>query len=181
MISGPIVMRWEGDVMRPLGRFAAEADRRYVIGQAYAMDEIQERSSASHAHYFAVLKEAWQSLPETLTDRFPTPEHLRKFALVKAGFRDERTVLCGSRAEAQRVAAFIAPMDEFAVVSVSGTAVILLTPKSQSMRAMGKTDFEASKAKVLEVIADMLGVEPDRLSSAAGAPSRPARAPERAA
>lgn len=168
-MNGPLVFRWTGDGMEPLRAFAKEADQRYVIGQTYALDEIQERSSASHAHYFAEINSAWHSLPEALTEQFSTAEKLRKWALIKAGYRDERTVICGSKAEAERVAAFIRPMDEYAVVSVSGTAVVVLTPKSQSMRAMGKEAFQASKDAVLEILAGLIGVEPAALEHASTA------------
>lgn len=182
MIPGPLVFRWRemhddtGEVrkvMEPIGRFAREAASRYVLDETYTLDEIQERSSASHAHYFASVGEAWRNLPEELSGRWPTAEHLRKAALIRAGYRDERTIVCGSRAEAQRVAAFIAPMDEYALVSVSGATVVVLTAKSQSMRAMGKKAFEESKAAVLEALAEMVGVTTSELHSAAASQSAP--------
>lgn len=153
----PVRFVWEGDVMRP--RAPRLADRLFVIGQEYLLAEVQDRSLNTHNHYFAALAECWKSLPEDQAERFASVEHLRKWALIKAGYRDERTVVCGSKAEAARVAAFIKPMDEYAVVSVSGAAVVVLTAKSQSVRAMGKQDFQASKEAVLNVLSELLGVE----------------------
>ena len=163
MTAAPITFAWDGEAMKPLPRFAQAADREYVIGETYNLAEVQDRSSASHRHYFALINEAWMNLPEALSERFPSAEHLRKYALVKAGYRDERSIACASKAEAQRVGAFVKPMDDYAVVVVFGASVMVYTAKSQSVRAMGKADFQASKEAVLGVLADMIGVEPAAL------------------
>lgn len=162
---GPLLFVWEGDLMRPLGRFAAECDRRFVIGERYPLILQETRSAASHAHYFACINDAWGNLPEAYADRLPTAEHLRKFALIKAGYRDERTLLARTKAEALRLAAFIRPMDDFAVVQVEGKQVIAWTAKSQSLAAMGKVAFQDSKQKVLDIIAEIIGVQPAALES----------------
>lgn len=143
------------------------ADRQYVVGEVYHLEHREDRSAEIHRHYFAALNEAHKNLPEDLADRFPTVDSLRKYALVKAGFRDERSIVCSSKAEAQRLAAFIRPIDEFAVVSASGAVVVVLTAKSQSMKAMGKAEFKRSKDAVLETVAGMIGVSPRALSAEA--------------
>jgi hypothetical protein len=168
-MSPPMPFRWDGEAMAPLK--PKLADREFVIGEVYSLVEHHERSHASHAHYFAAINEAWLNLPEALSDRFATDEHLRKFALIKAGYHDEQSIVCSSKAEALRVAAFIKPMDDYAIVTVSGPVVTRYTAKSQSLKAMGKFVFQASKEAVLEILAAMLNVEPQQLSSAAhGAP-----------
>jgi hypothetical protein len=121
----------------------------------------------SHRHYFSCIAEVWQNLPPAAAERFASPEHLRKWALVKAGFRDERSFVCASKAEALRLAAFLRPVDEFAVVSVNGAAVVMLTAKSQNLRSMDRKTFGASKNAVLEVLADLIGVSPAQLGRAA--------------
>ena len=163
----PLIFRWDGEAMAPLPRFAKEADRRYVIGESYRLDEMLPRSRATHNHYFASVEEGWANLPEEAAERFPTSEHLRKYALIKAGFADQRSIVCASKAEAQRVGGFIKPMDEFAVVTVSEAVVTVYTAKSQSIKAMGAKPFQASKQAVLDVIAGMIGVSPDELERAA--------------
>jgi hypothetical protein len=97
------------------------------------------------------------NLPEQLADRFATSEHLRKWALIKAGYRDERTIVCASKSEAQRIAAFFKPMDDFAVVVSREATVISWTAKSQSVKAMGNKVFQESKTKVLDVLSEMIG------------------------
>ena len=44
--------------------------------------------------------------------------------------------------------------------------IVQFTAKSQSSAAMGKTQFQASKEAVLDVLAEMIGVEPAALARA---------------
>ncbi|MNE84166.1 hypothetical protein D3C80_1810410 [compost metagenome] len=62
-----------------------------------------------------------------------------------------------------RVAAFIKPMDEYAVVDVREAVVRVFTAQSQSYRAMGKKVFAESKEKVLDAIAALIGADPEDL------------------
>jgi hypothetical protein len=89
-----------------------------------------------------------------------TSEHLRKRALIMTGWRDETSLVLPSKAEALKVAAWSRQgLDEHAVISVSGTTVVRLVAKSQSLRAMGKEDFTKSKADVLGWIEDLIGID----------------------
>jgi hypothetical protein len=74
-------------------------------------------------------------------EEFPTAEVLRKKMLIRAGYADERSIVCASKAEAQRVAAFVKPMDEYAVVTVREAVVRVYTAQSQSIKAMGAKPF----------------------------------------
>lgn len=167
-MSAPIPMQWTGEHFVPHHRFRSECDQSFVIGQLYPLAVQEHRSTNTHRHYFAAINEAWMNMPEHMAGRFQTSEHLRKFALIKAGYRDERSIACSSKAEARRLAAFIKPMDDFAVVTVSESVVTVYTAKSQSMQAMGKQVFKESKQAVLDVIAAMIGVTPDTLSENVG-------------
>jgi len=160
--------RWTGEAMEPVGRFAKTADREFVIGQVYRMAEIEERSAKTHAHYFACLHDAWLNLPEDDQERWPTEDHLRKFALIKCGYADERSIVCSSKAEAQRVAAFIRPIDGFALVAVSECVVRVFTAQSQSMRSMGRDAFQKSKQAVLDYVAGLIGTNAEALAKNAG-------------
>jgi hypothetical protein len=155
----PIPMRWDGDGFVPLSpKWSAEADRRYVIGEVYRVDIVEDRSDVSHRHEFAWLREAWANLPEELADIYPSPEALRKRALIEAGYFDETIVDAGTNAAAIRVAAAFRAREEFAHVVVRGPLVAIRTAKSQSRRAMGRADFQASKTAIMEIVAQMLGV-----------------------
>lgn len=165
MTPYPLIFEWTGTAMAPLNRRAAE--RQYTIGEHYRLEPKEDRSAASHAHFFASLADAHANLSDDLAERFVTPDALRKYALIRTGWRDERSIVAASKAEARRIAAFIRPMDEFAVVGVHDAAVVVWTAKSQSMKAMGKAEFQASKDAVLGFLAEMIGVSPDRLGRAA--------------
>ena len=157
--------------MRPLPAFAAAAAERFGVGEVVALAPAELRSSPSHRHYFACVREAWVNLPEGLAERFASDEHLRKYALIKAGNRDERSIVCTSRAEARRIAAFVRPIDDYSIITVSETVVSQFTAKSQSVEAMGKSQFQASKDAVLGILAEMIGVD---LTVPAQAPHRSA-------
>lgn len=160
-MNAPITYTWDGEAMKPLARFAHLADKQFVIGLTYPMVVHEQRSRETHNHYFAALHEYWLNLPELQAERFPTEEHLRKWCLIKAGFADERSIVCSSKAEAQRVAAFIKPMDTYAIVDVREATIRVYTAQSQSLRAMGKKDFQASKEAVLEICEAMVGAPID--------------------
>lgn len=169
MSDNPILMIWDGEHMTPDGRvWAGRADKQFVVGERYFVEAMHERSMASHRQYFASLNEAWRNLPEDQSERFPTVEHLRKYALINCGFTDERSIVCASKAEALRVAAFIRPMDTYAIVAACEATVKVWTAKSQSMRAMGREEFSRSKNAVLDFIASIIGVTSETLNENAG-------------
>ena len=167
-MNDPIPFIWDGESMAPLPRFSRVCDGAFVIGKEYPMIVHEARSAASRGHYFACLSECWRNLPEDIAEDFPTAEHLRKKALIKCGYADERSIVAASKAEALRVAAFVRPMDEYAVVLVSECVVKVFTAQSQSMRAMGKKAFAASKDAVLAYAASLIGVTPATVASEAG-------------
>lgn len=108
------------------------------------------------------------NLPEDLAPLFPTEDHLRKRALIQAGYYTETAIDAGTRAAALRVAAAVPALDEFAFAKVEGPIVLVRRAKSQSMRAMGAKQFYESKAAIMQVIADMLDVTPEDLVKNAG-------------
>lgn len=167
-MSAPITFTWDGEYMVPLPRFARLCDRRFVVGETYPLDVAEPRSRASHNHYFAAIHDAWLNLRDEYADDFPSDEHLRKWALIRAGFCDKRSIVCASKAEAQRVAAFMKPMDTYAVVAASEAVVTVYTAQSQSIKAMGNKIFQDSKQKVLDIVADMIGVSSPTLHREAG-------------
>lgn len=166
MSALPYVYEGEG-VWRAKRGFAKRADAEYVIGQDYLLEPIEHRSAATHRHYFASIADAWSNLPEHLAERFQNPEALRKYALIRAGYADQRQIVAASKAEAQRLATFIRPMDEYALVTVTEAVVTVYTARSQSMRSMGKNDFAESKERVLSIVAGMIGAKPEELGRAA--------------
>lgn len=153
----PMLFHWDGESMIP--KIPRMADRHYVVGKTYTLVEHHDRSQATHSHYFASLNEAWKNLPESEAARFPSAEHLRKWALVKAGYFDVRDIACISRDEALRAAAHIRALDGYAVITVNDGVVRVYTAKSQSKRDMGAREFQESKQKVLDIVSELIGTD----------------------
>lgn len=161
MTNAPITLRYEGEgSFRVLSDYwAARADKDYVVGEVYKLVEHHERSDASHRHFFASVKNAWDNLPDERLDDYPSPEHLRKKALIACGYADHRDHICASKIEARKLRAFIKPLDGYAIIECRENVVRVWTARSQSVKAMGPKDFQDSKQRVLDWLDDLLGVE----------------------
>jgi hypothetical protein len=168
MSAPPIPCVFRDGAFHPVGRFHNVAAAHYGEGEVVPLVPHEERSDATHKHQFAFLREAWQQLPEDLADQWATPEHFRKALLIQCGFYTEDRTDCGSNAAALRVAAVMRADDDYAHVVVRGPFVVRRRAKSQSHRAMGAADFQASKAAVLEAAAALIGVTPESLQRNAG-------------
>lgn len=153
----------------PTERFVEKVREHFAEGAVYWMSIEPERSEKTHKHEFAWLREAWKNLPESIAHLYPTTEHLRKRALIEAGFYTERLIDAGTAAAALRVAAFAREEDEFAWVVTRGPMVVVRKAKSQSHRAMGGPDFQRSKQAILEIVSNLIGVEPEQLQRARAA------------
>lgn len=165
----PIRFKWDGETMIPASpRQLATCDKQYVVGQFYLLADWEDRSLTSHGHQFAWLAEAWRNLPENIADEYPTPEHLRKRALIQAGYYDEQIIDAGSKAAALRVASGIQIREPFSLVIVRGALVVIRTAKSQSRHAMNAREFQDSKTKVLEIVSALIGVKPEELTANSG-------------
>ena len=167
MAAVAIPFRWTGEVMEPARGHLHRCNVEFVVGAVYTMETVEQRSAASHRHYFAAIHEAWQSLPENLVEQFPTDEHLRRWCLIRAGYCQHRDIVASSKAEALRISAFVKPMDPYAVVAPRGCVVTVWTAESQSTKAMGKQRFQESKDAVLGLIATMIGTDPVEIGRAA--------------
>jgi hypothetical protein len=141
------------------------AERQFRPDGRYLMEVHHERSFARHRAYFASLSEAWSSLA---SDDFPSPEHLRKFVLIKCGYYDERVLVCDTAAQAERVAAFVRPLDEFSIIVRDDSLVRVWTARSQSYKAMGRDEFNKSMDDVLDFAADLVGVRREELDREGG-------------
>jgi hypothetical protein len=159
---------WNGEAMIPAK--PKLADKAFVIGQRYWLEEVSERSWVSHRHEFAFVHKAWENLNEEDTERFPSPEHLRKAALIATGWFRETIIEAGSKTAALRVMAYVKNEDEFAHVVVRGPTVFVRKARSQRMHGrdrMDKQQFRDSKDAILGWISQRIGVDPDQLLRAA--------------
>lgn len=167
MKPGPVRFMWRDGVLVPDGpRAARYCDENFGEGEIVMMERHEERSPASHAHYFACIAEAWNNLPEE-DSRFPNPEALRKWALVKAGYCTESSIVCDSPEQAATVASFLG-FTAGVVIVVKDNVVKRYVAHSQSLKAMNKQVFQESKNAVLDVIAALIDVKRRRLEESTG-------------
>lgn len=166
------VVREGGDIVRytvmvPHQRFADLCKRQYELDGDYALARIENRSRASHNHYFAALNDAFDNLPEVWAKKFPTSEHMRKWVLVTEGYRHEEVHDFDTEKDAKQFALAIRRRDEFSVIKRAGAQVMIWSAKSQDHRSMGKQEFEDSKKAVLDYVAGVIGVSLERLEQQA--------------
>lgn len=155
----PLLFRYEGEGAWSASSnyMARRADGHYVIGAVYPLVEHSERSAKSHAHYFAQVKEYWQTLPDQLAPEFPTAEHLRKKALIRCGFATHTDYTFDTPKDAITFAAVMGQVDEYCIVEVKGRVCRRWQAQSQNYRAMNKEEFQKSKQAVLDFIDQLLG------------------------
>ncbi len=168
MPSPPTAFNWTGTAMEPTHPKLAAS--RFPVGGPYYLAEVEERSEVSHRHEFAWLRTAHATLPDDLAMDFPTPEHLRKRALISTGFCTMQDYACGTRAEALRWAEHLRQLlDPYTLIQVKEGVVRVFRAASQAEKAMGRAEFQASKQAILEWVANLLGVAPADLAKAEAA------------
>lgn len=155
-----IIYEWTGEEMRPLPRFHNLCNAEFVVGEKYRCEVQEDRSWVSHKHQFAWLHEAWLTLPEHIAARFLNEDQLRKHGLIHGGFCDSTTVVCASRAEAERWYKHLISREPDTIVKIEGNVLIQFTARSQSRRAMDAKTFQRSKQAVLDFVDGLLGIEP---------------------
>jgi hypothetical protein len=170
MAIPPIPCIWDDDtgVFVPVDGFVAFCRQTFGDGEIVRLVRHEDRSARSHNHYFACLAEGHANLPWDQAVRFPSPEHLRAHLLIRAGYANLREIICSTQAEARRWAAELAVIDPYGLTEVRGRVLRRWTAKSQSVAAMGRKDFQASKDAVLQLLSDMIGVDQSTLSANAG-------------
>jgi hypothetical protein len=171
-------------VMRAQERYYAYCRRDYVDGRVYPLTIHEERNMASHSNYMAAVRRAFESLPDDLLLRFTSADKLREFALIQAGYTHVKIRFFNTRVDAERASLLISQfhdrLDEMCVIQIidpdeseldneyvrDGYLLTETTAKSQSVAAMGNTEFKKSKADVLEIIAPMARMTVDQLTKA---------------
>ena len=159
-----ILAGWDGSSLIPLRKYQAICDRELVVGERYIAALEPLSSPASRRHFFACIHELFASWPETHPRQFTTPDALRKWALIRCGFRVEQQFAAASKAEARRLASFLSADDEYAELSVNENVVVKWRALSQKTHAMGREQFAKSKAETLAFLAEQVGVSVESLA-----------------
>jgi hypothetical protein len=160
----PFLAIWDGENFEPVRQHRKLVEAEHTTGRLYRLAEAYDRSMASHRGYFAEITDRWASLPEQYDGEWPSPDHLRKWALIKTGFCHITTTPCKSRAEAERIAAHIRRRDTYAVVWIRDNVVHDAVAKSQSMTGMNRAEFQESKTKVLQYLSELMGIPEQKLA-----------------
>lgn len=167
--------RWDGETLTPTGHYGLSAARESMEpGDVVIVEVDHPRSPSSHKHQWAEIAESWRHLPEHLqmNEWAANPETLRKHALIMTGYRNTYQIDCGANATADRVKKALKDAEAgkhgYAIAQARGPVVIVWTPESQSMRAMGGKRFQESKTAVLDWVAQQIGVTPEQLERNAG-------------
>lgn len=127
----PIVYQWreievvnpdDGTLTRdlahvPISRYRKAAKAQFAIGDECPLIKLQPRDMRSHNHYFAAVGNAFDNLPHTIAARFPSAEHLRKWALIETNWFVEKEWTFegrGAEVQAKKLGTFIRTEDEYA-------------------------------------------------------------------
>ncbi len=116
-----------------------------------------------HRGYFAAIRDAWDNLPEEDAGRFPSPEHLRAWALVETGFCTQTDYVMNTEKDARRLAADLRRMNPYSILRVSGNVVRHFEPESQAVASANKERFAAQTKAVLDLCASMARTTPAQL------------------
>jgi hypothetical protein len=154
---------WNGEAMIPIERSAGIAKKQFTKDAFYVLEPHDPVSHKERGFYFASIKSAHDNLPPDAVERYPTPEHLRKWALIKSGWRKENHTVCDSNDDALRLAAFLRRLDDFAVVIVKESVVQIFVARSQKVGNvedgfMTADEWKRSKQDVLDILSQQIGV-----------------------
>lgn len=178
----PVIFRWEtvdvcvegGEVRRmsvmvPHARFGALCKRQFEVAEDYVLGPVDGIPSRSRAPLFIAARDAWNNLPEEDT-RFPSDEHLRKKALVMAGWAYHHQAPFETVEDAKAHAIGLRRVDEYAVIVRKGCVVDCWIAKSISAGTPGltKEKFQEVKTKALDWMATLARTTRAELEANAG-------------
>lgn len=167
-VRNHVKVTWTGASFVPEHSDMAYCQYTFMPGEVFTIDPERERDMNSHRHYFVQLKEAFDNLPEKMRSKYPTEEIFRRKLLIEAGYFHEQEMVCDSEKNAHSIAAFMAPLDPSAVITVHGPVIRTYVAMSQSLAAMGRKEFQNSKWAVLDRAASLIRVTPKELAKNAG-------------
>lgn len=165
-MSGLYPCVFDGAAFVPTTAFhLRRANEEFGAGEVVTINVEKERSAKTHNHQFAQIAEYWNTLPERMANMpfARSADTLRKHALCMTGHSNTEVLVCGSKAAAERVGAYVGHLATqahgYAIVDVRDATVKVTTPHSQSKATMGAREFQRSKQDVLDYIERLLAEE----------------------
>lgn len=167
-----IPMIYEGN-----GKFSASSiyhkmrcEKMFGAGQEITFEELGDRNMNRHRMYFARLKELWLTLPESMAEDFPSPEVLRKHALIRCGYATMRKFSMANADEASALERMLSELESYAVCEITAPVVgsprrilAVWVPQSQAVKNMGKSEFDKSVTDVLDYCERLVRSEPGKV------------------
>lgn len=139
-------------------------------GDIVAMTEDAGRSMKQHRWLFACIRKAYDTLPERQISRFPSEEHLRKYALIKAGWCDVHQQAFSSpvnaelAAKAFKVGANLTTEGKnFTLAIANGNIVTYAVPRSISFKACKGQAWETVCQGVVDYLCELVGCDVTQL------------------
>lgn len=157
-------MQWRDGAFLPHNSMMDHCYSTFKEGQIVTFEVYEEISDKNRSHWHACVAEAWKNLPEQ-DERFPTPESLRKWSLIRGGYCTENSVVCDTPEQAATIAAFMGN-SEGVIIVVRDNVVKRFTAKST--KSMSKDEFQKAKTESLDIIAELIRVKRTRLEANAG-------------
>lgn len=176
-MSRSIRCRWDGERFTPEPQDARRARGFFIAGNAYVLDADDPISHKERSFYHAQIKDAWDNLNDITKASLGSADNLRKWALIKSGWRVENQVFGPDRAWAIWTEHFhkkrsgeyttvitTAPENESDLWSVK-----ILQARTQKVGNpeegyMTREEWKQSKDDVLFVVSQMIGVSKGTLA-----------------
>lgn len=167
MTLRPVLFRWQQldvhadggevrriDAMVPHPRFHNLCGRQFDRNEDYALGPVEGVPSRSRGGFFAAIHEAWNNLPAE-DERYPSSEHLRKVALVKAGWATHAQYVLDTAKDAKSMAVGLRKSDGYSIITVSGCSINVWTAKSIAAGAISGEEWRVVKTKALDWVATL--------------------------
>jgi len=141
----------------------------------FVLDGHASRSPQDHRRFFAVIRATYTHWPESHEFDPDNAEHLRKWLLCKAGFRDVTTIPVDFPIELAKehpalmklvmlaVEAAIKAAKGYAFPRIHGDCIAVFSAKSIQWDKIDQKEFNKVREAVEEVIEAETGLKPDQL------------------
>lgn len=174
----PVMFRWKqvdvcvegGEVRRtkvmvPHARFMRLCERQFELEDDYPLGPAENAPSRGRAAIFATVHDVWDNLPDT-QKAFPSEEHLRKTALVKAGWADHSQTILDTPGDAKKFGVMVRKVDAYAIITISGNVVDVWTARSIATGRITSEEFKPVKLRALKWLDSLVGLTPEQLEEA---------------
>lgn len=150
--------------VRPYPESAQWVFEHIPLGNTFELETIEDRSNEHHRWLFAVVKKVFENLPEVHAEQFKNPEHLRKRALIEAGWCRHIKMHADDAPEIMRLCIWL---DPYMLISAGLHGVNIYQAKSMRMKRNGgeltKEKFKEVVERMLHYMAGLIGLDPAEL------------------